>query len=169
MMYSSAELNKELKKLKREKDFLLRKETDNAVFIVEKSENVENVRPEFNFEENSDEILEINIKIISIKHELNLFNIKTILPCGLSIDRALIYLPMLKERADKFKFYAQRPANERLLPYESGNFIQYRCINYDSEWMKEEYDALMDLITTIQLELDEINNKKLIEFNLEDE
>lgn len=169
MMYSSAELNKELKKLKREKDFLLSKETDNAVFTVEKSENVEDVRPEFNFEENSDEILEINIKIISIKHELNLFNVRTILPCGLSIDRALIYLPMLKERADKYKVYAQHPTKTRLLPYESGNFIQYRYTNYDTEKVKEEFDDLMNFITTIQLELDEINNKKLIEFNLEDE
>lgn len=52
-------------------------------------------RPPYNFSFTQKTIDDLNLKIIKVRHAVNLFNVSEVLPCGLTIDQALVRLAHL--------------------------------------------------------------------------
>lgn len=93
MKYTSAEANKLLKTLENKRNNILRREDKASKFKVSSTENVEDLRPEYDFAKTQKELALINAKIRKIKHAINMFNV-TLRCRGLvtmTIDRAGLY------------------------------------------------------------------------------
>ena len=74
MRYTSAEANKLLKRLQEEKSNLVCKEEISRVFVAATIEDVEQARPDYNYEEVQAGLVELDRKIRTVKHAINVFN-----------------------------------------------------------------------------------------------
>lgn len=77
MMITSAGANKLLRKLEDDKQFLLSQENAAATYIV--SEGMEPIVPDYDYRQTAQSLLEIEEKIRTVKHALNVFNSTTVL------------------------------------------------------------------------------------------
>ena len=100
MKYTSAEANKLLKALESKLRKIRAREEKARYFNVSSAENIEELRPEYDFAKVQAEIAGLNAKIRRVKHAINVFNSTHTLPGfdEMTIDQALIYLPQLKPR-----------------------------------------------------------------------
>lgn len=99
MNLTSAEASKLLKKLGEELKELEREEEMKRTFLAAVGEDVESVRPDYDYEECEKKQAEIKEKIRKLKHCINVFNVTTVVPeLGMTIDEALVYIPQLNER-----------------------------------------------------------------------
>lgn len=102
MKYTSAEAGKLLKKLNDERASLLLREENSKDFLAAVGEDLESVRPDYNFATTQVALNEIETKIRKLKHALNIFNSTTVIPeFGMTIDEMLVYIPQLTIRKDK--------------------------------------------------------------------
>lgn len=174
MKYTSAQASKELKKLMAEKDAVLTAERKTDMFTVATTEDKEAVRPEYDFMATQYVICDIDEKIRKIKHALNIFNSTYELPeFGITIDQALVYLPQLKARVDKYALMKQQlPNGERLGASGFGigrqnAMIEYRYPNYDVKDAAKLYDRLSTELYKLQNAIDLANNTVAeVEFDL---
>ena len=74
MNYTSAQANKLLKKLNDEYTALLDKETRSRDFRAAMGEDVESVRPVYDYAETQIRLTELEAKIRKLKHAINIFN-----------------------------------------------------------------------------------------------
>ena len=96
MKYTSAEAAKLLRKLNEEKNSLMKREELSSVFIAAVGENVEDVRPEYDYRKTQDGLEELDRKIRVLKHALNVFNLTQTVPgSDMTIDQVLVYIPQL--------------------------------------------------------------------------
>lgn len=79
-MMTSAYANKLLKKLSEDKEFWLSKENDGCMYVAAVTE--EPVVPDYDFEEVSRRINEIDVEMVRIKHAINLANVTNTIICG---------------------------------------------------------------------------------------
>ena len=164
MLYSSAELSKILKRLNSEYYTVSEKESELSCFVAAIDENIEDVRPDYDYEETQKNIEVLQKKIIKIKHSLNIFNTSTILPgFDITIDQALVYMPFLTKRIYTLDSMSNKSSKTRRI---NGNFIEYTYTNYDTEKAKKDYERLSDILEKLQLALDKINQEKLIELDI---
>jgi hypothetical protein len=102
MKFTSAEANKYLRKLNDDYSAICKKEDLSKEFLVTLGENVESIRPEYDFLTTYSELTEIERKIRIVKHALNLFNSQTIIPeFNITIDEMLILIPQLNKAKQK--------------------------------------------------------------------
>ena len=100
MRYTSAEASKLLKKLNGDYQELLSREILSRSFLAATGEDVDSVRPEYDFEKTQAEIAEISEKIRRLRHAINVFNTTHEVPgFGMTVDEMLVFLPQLSERA----------------------------------------------------------------------
>ena len=96
MRVTSAQAAKLLRQLNDELRALQLKEANSSSFVAAIQEDVESVRPEYNFKEMRDAQAEVECKIRKVKHAINVFNTTTIIPdFNITIDEMLVYLPQL--------------------------------------------------------------------------
>lgn len=168
---TSQEANKILKQLKDKRDSILILETKSKDFIVASTEDVESVRPNYNFKETSERIADIDNKIRILKHALNVFNTTTTLPdCkDFTIDRCLVYLPQLTERRKRLDEMRKHLPKERVDGWRSGsnNIIEYVYLNYDVNEVESEYQKICKTISNIQMKLDFVNNSIAFDVDLD--
>ncbi|MCH5315188.1 MAG: hypothetical protein J1E81_04690 [Eubacterium sp.] len=168
MKFTSSAANKELRKLNEKLSKLQSLEEQYSVFTVEKSEDVEAVRPAFNFEENYRELTEVIEKIRTTKHAIKLFNATTVVgSTKLTIDEILLMLPILQERKRMLSNLSLKMPKERHISRinRASNFIEYDIINFDSSFVKNECEKIENLINDYQLQLDVTNNT--VEFDID--
>ena len=79
-MMTSAYANKMLKKLNEDKEFWCNKESDGFMYVA--AVNEEPVVPDYDFEEVSGHIDEIDREIVRIKHAINLANVTNTIKFG---------------------------------------------------------------------------------------
>ena len=104
MKYTSAQAAKLLRKLNEEKAALLSRESMSCSFVAAVQENVEDVRPEYDYAGTQEKLAEVDEKIRRLKHAMNQFNISTMVPeCGMTIDQILVYIPQLTARKQKLE------------------------------------------------------------------
>ena len=168
MLYSSAEINKIIKSLYERMEGLYERESAGATYVIEKSEREKDVRPDFNFKANLEEIEEIQSEILYYKDILNEFNLTTVLPSGLTISQTLALLPMLHHKKKRLSAYSRMLPKERVPAYKS-SFVEYRCTNFDKDFVEDELERVITDIQTLQLELDHANLQQVIEVPDEEE
>ena len=68
-------------------------------FCASLDEDIESVRPEYDYTDMQEQLAEVERKIRKLKHTINVFNTTTIIPeFGITIDEMLVYLPQLNTR-----------------------------------------------------------------------
>lgn len=165
---TSAEANKYLKQLQEKKALLVKDSAKKSSFVAAIEENVENVRPEYSFEDREREIAETDYKIVQLKHAINVFNTTHIVNAAgaeHTIDQVLVLMPMLNERKKRYATMAGAMQKERV---EAGygrtsQHIEYKYANYDIEDAKTKYQRISDLINACQLALDKVNTTEAME------
>ena len=102
MNYTSAQANKRLKKLTDEYVSLREKESRSREFRAAAGENVESVRPAYDYADTQRRLAELERCIRRIKHAINLFNATHTVPgFDMTIDEMLVYIPQLTRRKNK--------------------------------------------------------------------
>ena len=167
MKYTSAEANKLLKALENRIRNIRTKEEKACSFKVSSTENVEDLRPDYDFAKVQSEIESLNAKVREVKHAINVFNVThTLLGFDkMTIDQALVLLPQLSEEVRKLSDMATRLPRERIESFHSV-IVDYSIANYDIEEAEKAYEKARGMLTTLQLALDKANNTETMEIDV---
>lgn len=168
MKYTSAEAAKILRQLNEDYSALLRIESQSMDFVAALNEDVESVRPEYNYEETQKKLGVLEDKIRIVKHAINVFNATHIIPeFDMTIDQMLIYLPQLSQRKDKLYMMKNRlPKVREKSSYSGSNIIDYRIVNYDIKAAEADYNEIAALLSKAQTALDVVNNTETMDIDL---
>lgn len=171
MKYTSAEAVKLLRKLNEEKENLLSEEGLSSSFLASIGEDVESVRPTYDYAKTQESIREIDKKIRTLKHAINKFNISTEVPgTGMTVDQVLILIPQLtSEKIKLWNMQSKLPKQrERSSEYNrsGSNIIDYRYANYDIETAKKDYMTVSDELAKVQTALDLVNSTETMEIDI---
>ncbi|MBR7019957.1 MAG: hypothetical protein IKI15_02750 [Lachnospiraceae bacterium] len=168
MKLTSAEAAKVLRKMNDDYEALLSREQASEVFVAAISEDVEDVRPEYDFAKTREEEQVLAAKIRKLKHAINVFNATTEVPgFGMTIDAMLVYIPQLTRCRNRLAQMKSRLPKERV---EAGfraasNIIDYRYANYDIEAAQAAYDEVSDRLAKAQTALDLVNSTATFEYS----
>jgi len=167
MRVTSAQAAKLLRQLNDELRALQLKEANSSSFVAAIQEDVESVRPAYNFKEMRDAQAEVECKIRKVKHAINVFNTTTIIPdFNITIDEMLVYLPQLNRQCEVLsKMRDAMPKVRVSSGYSSGNIIDYKYANYDIEEVGRYYAELSDTLAKAQTVLDLVNST--VEFEID--
>lgn len=169
MKMTSAQAAKLLRQLNDELKALQKWESSTKTFIVSIGEEVESVRPVYDYAEMQKEQIEVETKIRKLKHSLNIFNTTTIIPeFEMTIDEMLVYLPQLTQRKSKLSDMKDVLPKEResTVYNRNSNIIDYRYANYDIDQVSADYNEVSDKLAKAQTALDYINSTKEFEVEL---
>lgn len=156
MYYTSAEANKLLRKLKDELDYEKTMRGQNRIYIKALEEKDEDVRPDFDLEASNQKIQELQDQIRKLRHAINLFNVKTVVPeTDLTIDQVLIRLPQLTDEIYQYEIMGKRP--KKLRVGHTTTVIDYEIANYDPQEAKRLSDQYSDELRRLQNALDLVN------------
>lgn len=167
MRYTSSEANKLLKKLKDELSYEKDYELCNSSYIRALEEKDEDVRPEYDIAESNKKIFELNEKIRKVKHKINEFNAKTVVPDtdGMTIDQVLIFMPQLHDMITRYSQMSRAQKKSRVTGRT--RFIEYTIANYDPADAKKLAEKYSDELSRLQSALDQVNTTvKGIELNI---
>ena len=167
MRVTSSQAAKLLRQLNDELRALQRKEANSCSFVAAIQEDVESVRPAYNFKEMRDAQAEVECKIRKVKHAINVFNTTTIIPdFNITIDEMFVYLPQLNRQCEVLsKMRDAMPKVRVCSGYSSGNIIDYKYANYDIEEVGRYYAELSDTLAKAQTVLDLVNST--VEFEID--
>ena len=167
---TSAYANKLLKQLSEDKDFWLNKERTSCTYTAAVDETP--VIPDYNYKEVSATITELDRKMCSIKHAINLANATSYVEVGdkkLTIDMILVKMAQLNNRKGMLDFMRKQEPKMRKeqSAYRSSrpSAPEYQYINYDLNLIKNEYEDISTEIMNLQLALDKYN--QTVEFDVE--
>lgn len=168
---TSAEAAKFLKKLNEQKKMLLCEERRSCVFNASLGEDVDSVRPKYDYEQTQTALRSCNNKVMLVKHAINRFNTTQFVgDTGLTIDQILVRIPQLTEMRDRLD------GMQGLLPKQrssvagigSNTVIDYKYANYSVDRAKEDFVAVSDELRALQTALDIVNTTVKMEFELPD-
>ena len=163
MKYTSAQVNKLIKKLQEEHRGLLSQESRSCTFVAATVEDLEAARPAYSYGQTQSALAAVEQKIRLAKHALNVFNATHTVPgFPLTVDEMLIYLPQLNERKMKLSQMANVLAKTRLSTGD-GSIIEYEYANYDLEQVRADLLKTGDELIRAQLALDRLNQTELME------
>ena len=170
MKCTSAEANKLLKKLNDTYQAVLNEETQSSTFLAAMGEDIESVRPEYDYRGTQEKLRGLEEKIMTVKHAINLFN-TTHCPAGfdMTIDKALIYLPLLSAKVKKLGEMKSRLPKAREMHDRfsgMGNIVNYLIINSDRVAAAEDYEAEFDELIRLQTALDTVNSTEKFEIEI---
>ena len=158
---TSAELNKEIKRLQAERTALMDREKKVRWYKVATTEDPVLARPEYDFVETTNSLMQIEEKIRELKHRLNVFNTTyKFSEYGMTIDQILVYLPQLTCRIEALKAMVSHLPKSRV-DDRYGNrstLVEYEYANYDPRIVQLRYDDLVEELSGVQLALDWVNN-----------
>lgn len=167
MKYTSAEAAKLLRSLNEEHDTLLAAESQSKSFIAAVSEDVEDVRPEYDYEEAQKQLNELERKIRTVKHAINVFNSTHTMPgFDMTIDEMLVFIPQLSNRKNKLaSMAAVLPKVRERMGLQSA-IIDYRYANYDVQRAAADAKEASDTLAKAQTALDVVNTTQTMEIEL---
>jgi len=167
MQYTSAETAKILRKLNEEVEELYSQEGQRQTFIVASGEDVESLRPEYDFDTTRAQIRELERKIRLVKHTLNIFNMTHKLPgFDMTVDEALVYIPQLTRAKMRLMTMQSVLPKTREKTVGQGSIIDYRLANFDPESAKKAYNEVSDELARVQTALDVLNSTEKLELEL---
>ncbi len=167
MLLTSSEASKLLRNLNEQYEALKVMENNRMEFIAAVSENIEDVRPEYSYQDMKKQILEIERKIRVVKHAINKFNSTTEVPdFNMTIDMLLVYLPQLSYRKNKLDMMRQKMPKTRFTDYSNSAIIEYTYANYDINEIEKEYQETFAELSKAQNNLDVLNTTIKMELDL---
>ena len=168
MKLTSAEAAKLLRRLNDERDSLVLLENRSATFVAAIQEDLESVRPAYDYEQTQKDIAAKNEQIRKVKHAINVFNTTTeVEGTGMTIDEVLVYLSQLTAARSRYDQMRARLPKERINNFGRGSqIIEYTYANYDVEKAAEDYSRISDEQAKLQTALDVTNNTKTMEIVL---
>ncbi len=166
MKLTSAEAAKLLRKLNEEYEAILNMEAQSKEFVASLNENIELIKPKYDFNKTQEELNILEEKIRKLKHAINMFNCQTVvIDFNMSIDQLLVYIPQLSRKKAKLLEMKNRLAIKREPSISRvGSIIDYNYANYDINEANKEYERVDKLLTNAQTALDVINNTNTFEF-----
>lgn len=167
MKYTSAQANKLLKKLNDEYSALLDKEQRSRDFRAAMGEDIESVRPAYDYAKTQARLEELEGTIRRLKHAINRFNTMQVVDgFGITIDEMLVYIPQLTKRKSKLLEMKSRLPKERVEEQygRRSNIIDYTYTNYDMAAVEADYEKTSDELSRAQLALDTVNQRDSFEF-----
>ena len=167
MKYTSAEAGKLLKKLNDEQSSIILREGNGKEFLAAVGEDIESVRPDYNFKETQDALDEVERKIRKLKHALNVFNSTTVIPeFGMTIDEMLVYIPQLTAKKNKLARMKDKLPKVREQTRVNSSILDYRYLNYDINEVAAAYKKTCDTLAKAQTALDAANMNQTLEIDL---
>ncbi|MBR4236351.1 MAG: hypothetical protein IKR85_09885 [Clostridia bacterium] len=169
--YTSSQAAKVLRGLNQKRTDLLALEAKSSRFVAALEEDMESIRPPYDFAAVQAEIGALEKKIRALKHAISVFNLTTEVPgTGMTIDEVLVYLPQLAQRCEKLRGMQACLPKERsdASSYNQSNFIEYKIANYDIDAARAAYAAASNELSRVQLALDKANMTNTFEVELED-
>lgn len=169
MKYTSAEAAKVLRKLNEDLAAIKEKEDRSAVFVAAIEEDIESVRPEYNYAEVQARKEELEAKIRAVKHAINRFNLTTAVPgFTMTIDQMLVYIPQLSEKKRRLAAMAARLPKERVRAggYGGKTIVEYTYANYDISRAESDLAAVNNELARAQTALDVVNNSMTMELDI---
>ena len=166
MTYTSAQANKLLKKLNDEHAALLDKESRSKEFRAAMGEDVESVRPAYDYADTQKKLAELEQRIRKVKHAINVFNATHVIPdFGMTIDEMLVYIPQLTQRKNKLADMKACLPKQRVEEQygRQSNIIDYSYANYDLAAVEADYEKVSDELSRAQLALDAVNQRDTFE------
>ncbi len=162
---TSAEAAKLLRETKEELASLLQKEEMSNVFSAAVTEDIESVRPEYDYASTRKEQERIEARIREIKHAISIFNARTLIPkFDMTVDQMLIYLPQLAEQKARLQVMSNRLPKQRSRGImSSANIIDYTYANYDIPTVAKDYEKVSKRLAEAQTALDLVNTTKTLE------
>ena len=168
MKYTSAEAGKLLKKLADEQSSIILRENNGKEFLAAVGEDLESVRPDYDFAATQAALEEVETKIRKVKHALNVFNSTTVIPeFNITIDEMLVLIPQLtaqKNRLARMKDKLPKVREQGRMNVSS--VLDYRYLNYDVKEVSAEYEKVADMLAKAQNALDAVNMAKTLEVTL---
>ncbi len=169
MKITSAEAAKLLRKLNEELTSLQMHERDCRDFLAALGEDVESVRPEYDYAGTQERINELEGKIRTLKHAINIFNITHIVDgFDMTIDQMLVYIPQLSHKRDKlYSMKNKLPKVREGVGFgKGGNIIDYRYVNYDISAVSRDYELVADTLSRAQTAIDLLNSTATLEVEI---
>ena len=169
MLYTSAEAAKLVRKLNEEQNALKQKENKSSLFVAAIEEDVESVRPDYDYEEVQKLLADLEMKVRKVKHAINTFNLTTQVPgFDMTVDQMLVYIPQLSEKKSKLTWMAGTLPKERVSAsgYGAKTIVEYRYTNYDIKKAEADLAEVTDELARAQTALDVINNSATMEIEL---
>lgn len=170
MRMTSAEAAKLLRKLQEELDNMLLMEEQSREFSAALGEDVESVRPAYDYGEVQRQIQGLEEQIRRVKHSISAFNLVQEVPGfeGMTIDQMLVYIPQLSRRKAKLALMQQRlPKQRERAGYGGGSqIIDYSYANYDMETVRADYEKAAEELSRAQTALDLVNTTAQLEIIL---
>ena len=167
MKYTSAQANKLLKKLNDEYSALLDREQRSRDFRAAMGEDIESVRPAYDYAKTQARLEELEGTIRRLKHAINRFNTTQVVDgFGITIDEMLVYIPQLTKRKIKLLEMKSRLPKERIEEQygRQSNIIDHTYTNYDLAAVEADYEKTSDELSRAQLVLDTVNQRNSFEF-----
>lgn len=167
MKYTSAEAGKLLKKLNDEQRSILLRELNGKEFLAAVGEDIESVRPDYDFAATQCALVEVEGKIRKVKHALNVFNSITVIPeFNVTIDEMLVLIPQLTAKKEKLAKMKDKLPKVREQARTNLSILDYRYLNYDVHEVAAEYEKTLDTLAKAQNALDAVNMTKTLEITL---
>ena len=163
---TSAQAAKELRKLNDQHDALLARENKSREFVAAIQEDVEKIRPEYDYAGIQDELDRMERRIRALKHAINTFNLsQEVSGFGMTIDQMLVYIPQLTARKKKLDYMRKKLPRERENAgySRSSNIVEYNYVNYDIAAAEADYVKTVDELSAAQNALDQVNSTVLFE------
>ena len=152
MKMTSAQAAKLLRQWNESLKALQRREENTKTFLASLGEDIESVRPEYDYAAMQAEQAAMEANIRKLKHTLNVFNTTTIIPeFEMTIDQMLIYLPQLTNRLEKLSRMKELLPKQRenALYNRNAAIIDYRYANYDIQTVEKDYEVLAETLAKV--------------------
>ena len=168
MTYTCAEAAKLLRSLNEELSVLRGREQKSYRFTASIDEDIESARPEYDYQGEQKKQDELAKKIRIVKHAINGFNLKTVIPeFGITIDEMLVYIPQLSEKKRKLTKMAGCLPKERTSDSTYGSkIIEYTYTNYEIADAEADLLRVTEELAKAQTALDQINSSATMEIEL---